>query len=221
MRNLIPVWAKMVALATVVSATCTVGLADTVVYDNSTKRLGSSYSSTNEFGDQIKLSDSVNTKITSFEIDYYLNHGASGDETARIFLYANDGAGGKPGSLLFDSISVANTIPLIRGYDHILFQGLSVSVPQSFTWTTKFGGVDSVEFAALLLSNPPTVGSSYDDYWEKVGGDWITKRSEVTPFNFSAQFSAVPEPTMLQYGFMAGLAWLGVWVQRRSSSKRS
>lgn len=211
----------MVALATVVSATCTVGLADTVVYDNSTKRLGSSYSSTNEFGDQIALSGSVNTKITSFEIDYYLNHGASGDETARIFLYANDGAGGKPGSLLFDSISVANTIPLSRGYDHILFQGLSVSVPQSFTWTIKFGGVDSVEFAGLLLSNPPTVGSSYDDYWEKVGGDWITKLAEGTPYNFSAKFSAVPEPTMLQYGFMAGLAWLGVWVQRRSSSKHS
>ena len=220
MRNLIPVWAKMVALATVVSTTSTVGLADTVVYDNSINRLGPSFSSTNEFGDQVTLSGSV-TKITSFEIDYFLNHGASGDETARIFLYANDGAGGKPGSLLFDSISVANTIPLIRGYDHILFQGLSISVPQSFTWTIKFGGVDSVEFAALLLSNPPTVGSSYDDYWEKVGGDWITKRSEVTPFNFSAQFSAVPEPTMLQYGFMAGLAWLGVWVQRRSSSKRS
>jgi hypothetical protein len=221
MRNLIPVWAKVVVLATVVSATCTVGMAQKTVYDNSTKLQGTSYSSTNEFGDQITLSESGDTKITSFQVDYYLNHGASGDETARIFLYANDGQDGKPGSLLFDSISVANTIPLSRGYDHILFQGLSVSVPQTFTWTIKFGGVDSLELAALLLSNPPTVGSSYDDYWENVGGTWITKVAEGTPFNFSAQFSAVPEPTMLQYGFMAGLAWLGIWVQRRSSSKRS
>lgn len=183
-----------------------------IVYDNTTTSLDSYYQSVNEFGDQIKLASTTDRVITDFDFEYYLSHNVSGNEQVELRIY-NNASNLTPGTLIYDS--GLKSIP--SGYNHFDVSGLGLNVTDNITWTVQFTGIETGESAGLLYYNPPTVGSSYDDMWEKVNGVWTLKQSIAggPVANFAAQVSAIPEPSTIQLALMSGMAWLGFAAYRR------
>jgi hypothetical protein len=110
--------------------------------------------------------------LTEFLFEYYGNFTPSGGEFARLRFYENDGPGlyKQPGTLLFDS----GDFSIAPGYQTKRLTGLSVPLPDSLTWTVQFTGLSGQtgNRAGLVFRQPPTIGWSYDDFWERSGGDW-------------------------------------------------
>lgn len=217
MKNTVISW-KVIAAVVVASASLCVQGQPAVVYDNSSTNsfIGQFYGSNNEFGDQIKMAGiSYDRTITTFKFDYYLQQLTTGNEKATLNFYANNGAGGAPGTLLYTSGSFS----VGRGYNTVVADGLFVSVgSDTFTWTVSFSGMSANEQFGLLFYNPPVTGSSFDDYWEKVGGVWTLKKFSTTggPIaNFGAVVTAVPEPATIQLALLLGVGWLGRIAFRR------
>lgn len=187
-----------------------------IVYDNTTSSLNQSFSPGNnvEFGDQVFLSGSER-RITDFSFDYFLGTNASGNESAELFFYQNDGPSTAPGTILYRS----GTFSLASGQQTILAPALSATVPNSFTWAVAFEGIDFGEQAGLILADPPSVGASLDDFWVKSSaGTWGTFQVDggATAGNFAARITAVPEPTTLVLGVLGLLAVSGFRRMRRS-----
>jgi hypothetical protein len=227
MRNTTRFSLKLLVLAVVVSAaSMTSRAADTLVYNNTSNYLGNSYYVASEFGDQITLSTSTTDRyLTKFMFEYTSAHGNDGNETAWLRFYRNDGLGGIPGSLFFDSRNLpgyATDIPLPRGNaNQVEISGVTILVPNTFTWTVQFSNVAASETVGLTMYNPPTVGSNFDDYWEKSGTTWVAKRLPGYFYSFGAlaYATAVPEPGTLQLGVLAGITALGFLFQRRMSKR--
>jgi hypothetical protein len=200
--------------------------ADTIAYDNSTSYLANRYWAVDtQFGDEINLSTTTTDRLLkTFKFEYWLSHDVNSNETVTLFLYNNNGAdyfGGTgnptPGTVLYqsDAISIPN------GQRTIIFDlsTNNITVPNRMTWAVQFGGVTGSEQVGLLMYNPPTVGSSLDDYWEKVGSTWTLKNFDSAHggpvANFGAQvITVVPEPSTVLLGIV-GAAVLGLAMRRR------
>lgn len=186
-----------------------------VVYNNSVNPQNSFFGLPIEFGDQIELAGPERI-LTTFSFDYYLSPTVNGNETVTLRLYNNDGASGAPGTLLLDS----GPISIATGYRSVTADDLDITIQSSLTWTVLFGGIDPFESAGLLLYDPPVIGRSFNDYWEKSSsGAWSTKVFVDDPArtvaNFGAVVSAVPEPSTLGLAIVGGLVWLGFSAKRR------
>ncbi|MBU6400661.1 MAG: hypothetical protein KGS61_10105 [Verrucomicrobia bacterium] len=224
----------VVALVGALALSATVAQAQqtAVIYNNTSNNSGAYLSPntliggswTTEYGNQLNLGIAPNGgswQITDFKLQYFLKSG-SGDETLDLRVYANDGTGGTPGSLLYNSTSV----PIISANSGVVdVSGVNVSVPSSFTWTVSFGGVHSSgtgaetnEVAGLWLYGPPTTGSAFNDVWVNNNGTWGLQNLGGGTTTFAAQITAVPEPTVLQFGMVAGLAGLGMLGLRRRTA---
>ena len=209
---------KVLAILSAVAAFCVTTQAS-IVYNNSTTQIGEFYQSTNEFGDQIKLdASSTDRYVTEFNFEYYLSHNASGNEKAELRIYnntiANSASSSAIGTLIYDS----GMQSIGAGYNQFDVTGLGLNLTTDISWTVQFSGVETGESAGLLFYNPPTVGSSFDDFWEKQNNVWTLKRLSPTggPIaNFGAQITAIPEPTTVQLAIMSGMAWLGMATYRR------
>jgi hypothetical protein len=187
-----------------------------IIYDNTIDYQGQIFYTENEFGDQIKFSTALTERvITSIKFEYYLASGASGDETAQLRLYRNDGSAGEPEYLLYDTgaFSISSGA---SGFNYVTLDDLALSVQDGLTWTVLFGGVSSTETAGLLVYGTPTVGTSFDDFWEKSGGVWGTKTFPTVVANFGAQIMAIPEPATVQLMILGGLVGLGCFWRRNS-----
>ena len=95
----------------------------------------------------------------------------------------------QPGTLLFES----DPFSLQNKYNTVTIHGLGLDLPQNtseVTWSVEFLNL-GVGRAGLLLYDPPTVGDSHDDFWEKVDGEWELKSTE-DGSNFAARLAGVP-----------------------------
>ena len=65
----------------------------------------------------------------------------------------------------------SDPIAVAAGYNSVAVSGLLIEVPDTITWTVQFFGVDGTEGdrAGLVLHDPPSVGSSFDDFWVNNG----------------------------------------------------
>ena len=113
-----------------------------------------------------------NRLLDSLTFEYYGDFTADGDEKAVVRVYANDGAGAdgvaqEPGTMLYESDPIA----IAAGYNSVAVSGLLIEVPDTITWTVQFFGVGGSEGdrAGLVLHDPPSVGSSFDDFWINTG----------------------------------------------------
>ena len=196
-----------------------------IVYDNSTTYLGSFTDQGNvEAGDEIQLAG-TDRNMTAFSFEYNLSASTgftlSGNETAELFIRARDGGNGlTPGTILYDSgvISLAGQ-QTSAGFGTITAANTSVQLPANgdVVWTVKFSGIDANEHAGLLYYNPPTVGSSFDDYWISNGqGGFILVDTDGIVDNFGAQLTAVPEPSTIAL-ILAGASAFGITRIRRKS----
>jgi hypothetical protein len=220
---------KCLAVLSALLPLCSSGVAS-IVYDNSTTDLNRTYGANGvEFGDEITLAG-TDRVVNDFKFEYFLGASASGNETAQLMLRANDGPLitrtlpdnstvqiPSPGTILYTS----PVLSLQSGFQTADATGFSVTVPDTFTWTVTLNGIETGEVAGLRLYNPPTVGSSFADFWQNNNGTWNTYLFDngATPANFAARVSAVPvpEPTTIAYALLAGLSWVGFLGYRRRS----
>lgn len=212
-------------IAAIVAAVATFSLcaantaSASIVYDNTVNPLGEFFTDDREFGDEITLAGSER-EMTEFTFETFAS-GIPSDTTATLRFYANDGSdvgvATAPGSLLSgfesDPISVGS------GTETHTLSGISIDVPDTFTWTVEFSNVGNGQ-AGLTLSSPVDVGGSFDDFWIKTDGDWDTFRfPDGNPDgNFTAQVTAVPEPSTMLFGLLGGLMFVGYRLFNRRCS---
>lgn len=212
------------AVATLVASLSTVSAA--VVYDNTNPNnvLPSAFRTGLEYGDEIKLAG-VDRFVTEFLAGYFGDFPEGPTPTARIRFYANDGSDAisgpqvalRPKTVIWES----GPFSLGRNNQEIVLQP-NVTVPDSFTWTIQFDGLNDVvgNGAALSVVNPVTVGGelsngaigSFNDFWIKNGStedSWALNvlSGGTVPANFYARVTAVPEPGSLM---LASLGILGL-----------
>ena len=160
-----------------------------------------------------------------------VNDGSSATAArVRIGLWADDGAGGGPGTYLLSS-----AIPVTLAGDSlslISLLALDVPVPAdgkiwAGEWFDNFGtSSTSTELDALGvgLFDPPTVGSSIDEIFATGGPGFVDGNNPAGSLvsfggspvaNLGFTFNAVPEPGSIALGALGGLALL----QARRSRK--
>ena len=66
---------------------------------------------------------------------------------------------------------MSDPIAIAAGYNSVNVSGLLIEVPETITWTVQFFGVGNTagDQAGLVYNNPPSVGSSFDDFWINTG----------------------------------------------------
>ena len=220
MKNLIKNSLLLAGLAAVAGGSAQ---AQVVVYDNTVNKLGSAYTSTSEFGDEIWLGRTERI-LSSFAYSY-TGTGFDGDETVTFRIYANNGAprldtdppAFEPGTLLFSSTdALPGTTAQGASLTYDLTAGLPVVSPEIITWTVSFGGIEVGEEAMLNIYNPPDIGQNPADFWVNDGSGWVLSQINggAVPANFGALVMAVPEPSTVALGLMA-LGALGLAFRRK------
>lgn len=202
-----------------------------VVYDNTTSLLenyigGFSYLRT---GDEIDLARAPGL-FASLTIWYY-GAGFDGDETMTVSIHAMDGPP-TPGSFGFNTPGTelySAVVPVTEGVNSATFldPAPSIVLPGTVAVLVAFAGIDfdpsSLSGAGPLLANPPTVGSSHDDYWlegfPSPGDPWsLYTFGGNPPINFALRFttvSPVAEPGSAALLAVA-LGLLVAWRRRAS-----
>jgi hypothetical protein len=178
-----------------------------VIYDNTTTRKGSGLSFT-----ALQIGSEVNAAGTDRLVtDLFIGvsqQGLAGTANLQARLYANDGAGGKPGSLLWNGPLLSN-VPLTGGLDLIDFAVPQVLVPDTFTWTVQISNSSPVA-AGLPSFGPPTIGTSSTNWfgdgsvWDQLPGDPFEARVDAVPA------AALPEPSSA----LLLLSGTGGWIVR-------
>jgi hypothetical protein len=188
-----------------------------IIYDNSGPGdpTGVWYSGV-EFGDEIVLGTNITSHVlTQLQVEYYGDFIPSGDETAEVRLYKNDGPPTKdliptPGTLLYDS----GKFNISTNYETWSSSFLNVLLPDDVTWTVQFSGLSGAagDRAGLLFRNPPTVGTSYNDAWRETATGW-----ETVVFSKSANFAArltsdLPKISIRQSANTVIVEWSGTAI---------
>lgn len=156
-----------------------------IVYDNSTFYQNLFFGAGNgvEFGDQVELAG-ANRLVTDLSFEYFLSS-SSANETAELTLRSM--SGDIPGAILYNSGSFS----LSAGFHTVTAAGLGMPSPDSLLWSVRFDGLEGGEKAGLLLYDPPTVGSSFNDFWVLTNGAWQIFLLEDSKANFGARIEAV------------------------------
>jgi hypothetical protein len=207
-----------------------------LIYDNTAAAsyLGFNFPTDLQYGDEINFAGNQR-QLTDISFEYNANI-ITFDLTEKVNfkLYNNDGVGGAPGTVLYDSSTTpegAGGIQIFNGINHVDIDGLNIKVPDKVTFTVQFSGLGIGESAGLNMYDPPTVGKvlaggvigSFDDFWENNNGTWTLFRfpNGNPAGNFGARFSAIPEASTVSYAILGGLILVGSQAFRRFSPKRS
>ncbi|MFM7102331.1 MAG: hypothetical protein ACKO3N_14295 [Verrucomicrobiota bacterium] len=149
--------------------------AQQVVYDNTARAQPIFYRFSREHGDEIELAG-TSRRVTEFLFQYSGDFALQTAADYQIRFYANDGEpsfSGHPSALAPRSVLwESGWRRMIPGPQVDALPVPSVLVPDRFTWTVQFRGVEgSVGNAAgLILADPPSVGRPLAD--GKVGSYW-------------------------------------------------
>ena len=216
-----------------------------VLYNNTSTDLSKNFSLGNsgntsiEAGDQVVLNTThVTPTIQNFQFGAWAQ-GYTGNPTVQgqVRFYANNGAGGAPGSVLYNSGLFPIALQTIGGgaignasditYYQINFTtadfGNNLVVPKNMTWSVQFSDLQGGELGVRLFS-PPTVGQNWTDYWEN-SGSW-TRMVGAGPLagvnmDFNGYFDGltVPEPApMLAMGVLGAIGSFVAWRRSRKSA---
>ena len=212
-------------VAAVIAAVATTHAGAEYVYSNVSGDLKTRLNAgTFEIADEIILGG-TGRELTDFDFQYY-GLTFSGNEQARVRFYLNDGAAyngdpnaRRPLTMFYDSgyfpvNATARSVLHFSTSGGSLTNGLSY-LPERFTFSIQFSGIDPGESAGVDLYNAPTVGNNFNDYWINDGG-WRLQTNATMPLNFGASFQAVPEPSTWMLGIVGGLTGVILLRRRRS-----
>jgi len=173
-----------------------------VIYDNTTNFSGYFYNQGDGdiAGDEVNLAGNDRC-VNHVDIQMGADTSLVADTTFRI--YAND-AGGAPGTLLYEQAlgQVAYGGSTTLSIDLLA----NVEVPSPLTWTIELNNrTVPTGHVGPRVCDPPTVGSSLDDFWMDQGSGFALYWFGGSPVaNFGARITAVPEPaTMGLFGLGA------------------
>src|SRR4029078_5989138 len=141
-------------------------------------------------GQSVRLSGGMR-QVTQIEVGLDGN-AASG---FRIEFYELNGAGGIPGSLIWQSpIQIYPWDPPDFNQKVISVAVPNITVPDMFAWVVV-GDLPVVVDRGILVksSNPPTVGQSFQAWSYEVGTQWIVFR--VNGGVYDARINALHEPS--------------------------
>ena len=147
--------------------------AQTIVYDNTAKPLGSYAGEPGEFGDEVELAGTART-LVDISFEYFAKFTPQGDEMARVRLYSNekpyDLYRNEPTRVLYES----PFFPIETNYNSFTLPGFSTQLPNVVTFIIEFRGLDGPDEAVgLLLYSPATVGRTYNEFWRRnEAGQW-------------------------------------------------
>ena len=196
------IWKRILPVCGSILAALTIRAQD-IVYNNISSYLEQYETDTREYGDQIHLGGEARV-VTQFAFRYFGDFTSSGDQRAQIRFYANDRPYDQwrqqPGTVLWES----GYFPIDAGVQlkvlNVTTPGSAVEVPDIFTFTVEFLGLADNEAAGLLIYGPPTVGSSFNEFWMRTGENRfvpVQYPGGEPRANFYAQVLAVPEPGTL------------------------
>lgn len=176
-----------------------------IIYDNSSSGGGTNVfyaaPSVLQYGDEAILGG-TSRAVSQFLFEYFGDFIApQGDEMARIRLYKADGPLTSegiptPGTILYDS----GLFSIGPGYITKKFSGLNINVPGVVIWTISFEGLTGFagDRAGLIFWPEPTVGKSYDDFWQQVNAGWELRGFNGRPkANFVARIITGGDATTL------------------------
>lgn len=197
-----------------------------VVYDNMTWTQGWYWAENPAFtspsmegGDEVNLGG-TDRAVTNIDILFYsLWDPGTVDTTVRF--YKNDGGGGAPGTLLWQS-STFTALAHVQGLQTYSFAVPSVVVPNTFTWTIGLANrAGSTGDIGPALADPPSVGSSANYFWWNNAGVWNQTGWGPSPIaNFGARITAAPVPEPASMGVLA-LGAVAMIRRRRMKSGES
>jgi hypothetical protein len=189
-------WLPIVVATALITETSALH-ASQIIYDNtSSSPTGGGTFTALEQGDEVRLNPDAPRSIVLLEIG--LNQqGTAGTTDLVARLYANNGPGGEPGTLLWQS-DLFRDISLTGGNDLISLEVPNVTVPDVFTWTIQISNSTPVA-VGLPFFGEPSVGTSPGYVWFGGPGSWGHPSSSVPgPLNYLARISTpVPGPLPL------------------------
>ena len=166
------------------------------IYSGLTPAGGWSVPSLNgEIGNEVTVSG-ANWLVTDLSIEIYSQggifpNGNPGYADFQAQLYANNGTGGQPGTLLWQS-ALEQHVNYPGGLSLLNFSVPDIAVPDTFTWTLLYSNTSPVP-PGMPAGTAPAIGTA-DVCW--VRGANSSLWGQVTAAgNLMAQITAVPEPT--------------------------
>ncbi len=156
------------------------------IYDNSTSDLGPTSFTQLQIGDEVHPTG--DERIVTQLFVGLTQQGFAGTADLQVRLYANDGKGGAPGTLLWES-DLMDDVALTGQRELIAVDVPGVLVPDPFTWTVQISDTRPVA-VGLPHFDPPTVGASPDYGWFGDGVTW-TRLVLDDPVNFMARIVGV------------------------------
>ena len=188
-----------------------------IVYDNTQTDLGHQYfpaPSGLEFGDQVNLLSGPDRTLSQFSFYYYISGATANTQSVTVRMYANSGT-----NVPVTPFYTSDPIPVSTGANGFNTQTINfplssnvITLPDSFTWTVQFSSLGAGQTGGLLLYGPPSIGSSFNDFWQKDGaGTWSLNQinNGNTLADFGALVTAVPEPGVLTLGGIGVLILAG------------
>ncbi|MFN3407453.1 MAG: hypothetical protein ACK45B_00525 [Limisphaerales bacterium] len=164
------------------------------------------------FGDEINLAGTDRFMI-GFDFQFWATNTTG--LTIDVELRLQDGplfnGYASPGTLIYSyyGFSAPNTPRSTLVFDSTdLSGGIDLTGVNTLTLAVRFTNIGSGE-AGVDIYDPPVVGSSFDDYWQYIGGSWqLTTNNVIPKVNFAMRIDAIPEPTALSLVLLGGLAGL-------------
>lgn len=193
------------ALCAAVVGVCLVSAAsaDTFVYraDPPEYRMGwGSMVVDREWGCEVELAG-AERHVTELMLVADPPNGGTMDVAGRI--YANDGQGGEPGSLLWDSgwrcVSFADGEPL-----PLTFEAPGVLVPDRITAVLAIENISNTSYGGMERTDNITVGTVHTRWSRLPGSDWVQGLEDGT--SVQMHVLAIPEPATMGLLALGGLA---------------
>jgi hypothetical protein len=167
--------------------------------------------------------------LTNFDLPFY-DSGTYGDVNLEIIFQLNNGAGGSPGTVFYDSGTFALDLPIGNGAldfnindlttGDIVPLNINATIPTDFTFSVIVKGLTGDDTFGLYLNDPPTVGTSYNDYWfNNNESGWQDLSFADGTNNFALELDGsptpAPEPTTIAISLLSGAGLLLAARRRR------
>jgi hypothetical protein len=163
-----------------------------VIFDNSTTgNQGITTTSASQLGDEVTAAGTLRT-VTALDIGF-TSQGVAATADLQAFIYANDGSGGAPGTLLWSS-AVMTGVSLDSFNTLIEFSVPSVVVPDTFTFTA------AITNPSPVVGYVPASGASTGTFVQPWVGAPGSFSPLTPPFEIEGRViagTAVPEPSTI------------------------